>query len=68
VAVALGADMAFIGRPYVYAVAAAGQAGVEHLLHLMTEQLRSTMQLAGVSSLAELRQRGPALLNEPVPG
>ena len=32
VSIALGADMAFIGRPYVYAVAAAGQRGVEHVI------------------------------------
>ena len=32
VPIALGADMTFIGRPYVYAVAAAGQRGVEHVI------------------------------------
>ena len=40
VSVALGADMAFIGRPYVYAVAAAGQRGVEHVIKMLTDQLR----------------------------
>lgn len=64
VAVALGADMAFIGRSYVYAVAAAGQRGVEHVLALFTEQLRSTMQLSGVTTLAELRKQGQDLLGE----
>ncbi|HEY7626816.1 MAG TPA: alpha-hydroxy acid oxidase [Ilumatobacteraceae bacterium] len=64
VAVALGADMAFIGRSYVYAVAAAGQRGVEHVLGLFRDQLRSTMQLSGVTSLAELRKHGPELLGD----
>ncbi len=65
VAVALGADMAFIGRPYVYAVAAAGQRGVEHVIGMLTEQLRSVMQLSGVTTLAELREHGAELLSDP---
>lgn len=65
VAVALGADMAFIGRPYVYAVAVAGQRGVEHVVAMLTDQLRSVMQLSGVTTLAELRRQGPDLLSEP---
>jgi L-lactate dehydrogenase (cytochrome) len=64
VALALGADMAFIGRPYVYAVAAAGQRGVEHVVQILTDQLRQVMQLSGVTTLAELRKQGPALLGE----
>jgi L-lactate dehydrogenase (cytochrome) len=65
VSIALGADMAFIGRPYVYAVAAAGQRGVEHVVSLLTDQLRSVMQLSGVTTLAELREAGPDLLADP---
>ncbi|HZX53447.1 MAG TPA: alpha-hydroxy acid oxidase, partial [Ilumatobacteraceae bacterium] len=64
VSVALGADMAFIGRPYVYAVAAAGQRGVEHVIKLLSDQLRSVMQLSGVTTLAELRKHGPELLSD----
>ncbi len=64
VSIALGADMAFIGRPYVYAVAAAGQRGVEHVIGMLTDQLRSVMQLSGVTTLAELRRQGPDLLGE----
>jgi L-lactate dehydrogenase (cytochrome) len=65
VSVALGADMAFIGRPYVYAVASAGQRGVEHVIGMLTDQLRSVMQLCGVTTLAELRQHGADLLSDP---
>jgi L-lactate dehydrogenase (cytochrome) len=64
VSVALGADMAFIGRPYVYAVAAAGQRGVEHVIQLLKDQLRSVMQLSGVTTLSEVRKHGPELLND----
>ena len=62
VALALGADMAFIGRAYVYAVAAAGEDGVAHLLRVLTAELRSVMQLSGVASLAQLRKEGAELL------
>jgi L-lactate dehydrogenase (cytochrome) len=65
IALALGADSTFIGRPYVYAVAAAGQRGVEHVITLLTDQLRSVMQLSGVTTLAELRKYGPELISEP---
>jgi L-lactate dehydrogenase (cytochrome) len=64
VALALGADMAFIGRPYVFAVAAAGQRGVEHVVQILTDQLQQVMQLSGVTTLAELRKRGPELMAE----
>lgn len=62
VALALGADMAFVGRAYVFAVASAGERGVAHLLSLLTAELRSVMQLCGVVSLAQLRENGPSLL------
>lgn len=62
VALALGADMAFVGRAYVFAVASAGERGVAHLLSLLEAELRSVMQLCGVVSLAELREHGPSLL------
>jgi len=62
VAVALGADMCAIGRPYVYGLGAAGEQGVGKVLDLLTDQLRRTMQLAGTSSLSELRREGAELL------
>ncbi|MEU8178019.1 alpha-hydroxy acid oxidase [Microbispora hainanensis] len=62
VALALGADAAFVGRPYLYGLAAAGQAGAEHALRLLTGQLRRTMQLLGVATLDALRAEGAGLL------
>jgi isopentenyl diphosphate isomerase/L-lactate dehydrogenase-like FMN-dependent dehydrogenase len=52
------------GVPYVYAVAAAGQRGVEHVIKMLTDQLRSVMQLSGVTSLGELRKHGAELLSD----
>ncbi len=61
-ALALGADLCAIGRPYLYGLAAAGERGVGRVLDLLSDQLRRTMQLAGVSSLSELRRDGAELL------
>jgi L-lactate dehydrogenase (cytochrome) len=65
VAVALGADLCAVGRPYLYGLAAAGERGVGRVLDLFIEQLQRTMQLAGVASIGELRTRGAELLSRP---
>lgn len=62
IAVAMGASACLIGRAYLYGLAVAGRAGVDHVLGLFTSQLRTTMQLCGVASIAELRERGPQLV------
>ena len=53
-ALAMGADACSIGRPYLYGLAAGGQAGVEHALRLLKEELERDMALLGVKSLSEL--------------
>ncbi len=65
VAIARGADLCLIGRGYLYGLAAAGQAGVEHAIDLLTGELRRTMQFLGVTTVAELRRSGDDLV---VPG
>jgi L-lactate dehydrogenase (cytochrome) len=65
VAVALGADACAIGRAYLYGLMAGGEAGVDKALDILAEQFRRTMQLLGVSSVAELRELGPSLLARP---
>ena len=64
---ALGADGVLIGRAFVYALAAQGQAGVERLLAIMEKDIRTNMVLTGVKSL---RDAGPDLLaaSAPLPG
>jgi L-lactate dehydrogenase (cytochrome) len=62
VAIARGADICMIGRGYLYGLAAAGQAGVEHAIDLLTAQLRRTMQLLGVTTIEELRKHGDELV------
>ncbi|MFC6841080.1 FMN-dependent L-lactate dehydrogenase LldD [Xanthomonas theicola] len=51
---ALGADAVLLGRAFVYALAAAGQAGVENLLALMEQEMRVAMTLTGADSIAAI--------------
>ena len=53
-ALALGADACLIGRPWAYAVAARGQAGVEHIIDILRAEMLVGMGLIGATSLADL--------------
>lgn len=53
-AVALGAKGVLIGRPWVWALAGAGQSGVRNLLAMMRQEFRIAMALSGVRSVAEI--------------
>jgi lactate 2-monooxygenase len=53
-ALALGADAVCVGRPYAYALAAAGQAGVEALMADVVAELDLTLALAGWTTAAEI--------------
>lgn len=61
-ALALGADGALIGRPYLYGLGAAGERGVAHCLDLLAAELRRAMQLLGVADLAQLRAESAELV------
>ena len=52
--VAMGADAAMLGRAFVYALSARGEAGVAHLLDLIERELRVVMTLTGAASLSGL--------------
>lgn len=62
IAIALGADAGAVGRAYLYGLMAGGEAGVRRALALLDVEFRRAMTLLGVSSVAELRARGPELL------
>jgi lactate 2-monooxygenase len=53
-AIALGATAVLIGRPYVYALAVGGEAGVLELLANFNADFDVTMGLAGCRSVAEI--------------
>jgi L-lactate dehydrogenase (cytochrome) len=52
--IALGAKACMIGRPYVYGLAAGGQAGVEKVIRLLMSEIDTTMGLLGRPTLKDL--------------
>jgi isopentenyl diphosphate isomerase/L-lactate dehydrogenase-like FMN-dependent dehydrogenase len=62
-ALALGARAVGIGRPYVYGLAAFGQAGVERVLDIMNAELALTMRQCGVTSVAQIARSSVTFLN-----
>ncbi len=55
-AYALGAKFVFVGRPFNYAGAIAGQAGVAHAIDLLGAEVHRNMALLGVNQLSELNK------------
>ncbi|CAK7202824.1 Hydroxyacid oxidase 1 [Sporothrix eucalyptigena] len=53
-ALCLGADMVWIGRPALWAIAYDGEAGLVSALHILEDEFRACMALAGCSTLDEL--------------
>lgn len=66
--IAQGADAVMIGRAFVYALAAAGEKGVVHLLNLFANEMRVAMTLTGVRTIKEITRESltttDALFNE----
>ena len=53
-ALALGANACSMGRPYLYGLAAGGQAGVEAVLANFEAELKRNMMLMGINKLSQL--------------
>lgn len=51
---ALGADGVLLGRAWAYALAAAGEQGVTHMLGLIEAEMRVAMALTGCTSIAAI--------------
>ncbi len=52
---ALGADFVLLGRPFMYAVAAMGEAGTDHIMTILKEELSGSMGQLGCSELGDLK-------------
>lgn len=68
-ALALGADMVFVGRAAIYGLAAGGEAGVRRALQLLRAEIDRVLALLGCASIEDLGpqyvrtlQREPALV------
>jgi L-lactate dehydrogenase (cytochrome) len=53
-ALAMGAKMVMIGRPWVYALAARQKCGVKEVLEIFAKELRVAMALTGCSKIADI--------------
>lgn len=53
-ALALGAEAVFIGRPFVYGLAVAGQTGVEKVIGNFIQDTKVSIALAGASTVKDL--------------
>jgi L-lactate dehydrogenase (cytochrome) len=56
-AIALGARFTLVGRAYLYGLMAGGEAGVDRAIEILSDQVRRTMRLLGVTCLEELTPR-----------
>ncbi|WP_454688152.1 alpha-hydroxy acid oxidase [Achromobacter aloeverae] len=71
-ALALGAHFVFVGRPFNYAGAIAGQAGVAHAIDILRQEVHRNMALLGLNGprdlgADELLHVAPAALSPAVP-
>ena len=55
-ALALGANAVLIGRPYVWGLAAEGEAGVRNVIRMLQEEFRLAMALSGCRSVGEINR------------
>lgn len=54
-ALALGADAILLGRPYVYALALQGEAGVQKLFANLAQEVSVSMALSGAKTIEEVK-------------
>ena len=55
-ALALGAQFVFLARPFLFAAAIAGEAGVHHAISLLQAEIDRDMALIGIKDLTEMRR------------
>ena len=61
---ALGADGVLLGRAFVYALAAAGEQGVAHVLDLIASEMKVAMTLTGARAVGEISRESLARVGE----
>jgi L-lactate dehydrogenase (cytochrome) len=54
-AIGLGAKFVFVGRPFLYAAAVAGERGVAHGIGILAMEINRNMGLLGINSLEEMK-------------
>ncbi|SAI65783.1 L-lactate dehydrogenase [Bordetella ansorpii] len=64
-ALALGARMAFVGRPFGYAAAVGGLPALEHGIRLLTQEVSRDMAMLGVTSVDQIKAEEHLTLRRP---
>ena len=70
-ALALGARFVFVGRPFLYAAAIGGEAGVSHAIEILSSEIDRNVALLGLTSVNDISEdvlapiRGPSPLRDP---
>lgn len=67
--IALGAKFTLIGRAYLYGLMAGGRRGVDRTIEILSDEVRRTMKLLQVNSIAELEPKHVTQLRrlQPIP-
>ena len=65
--IALGAKFTLIGRAYLYGLMAGGREGVDRTIAILRSEIERTMQLLGVSTIAELEPKHVTQLTRLMP-
>ena len=55
-ALALGAKFVFVGRPFNYAAAVGGEAGVRHAIQILQTEILRNMGMLGMNDVTEIRR------------
>jgi isopentenyl diphosphate isomerase/L-lactate dehydrogenase-like FMN-dependent dehydrogenase len=63
-ALALGADLVWIGRPVLWALSCEGQTGVENIIRILNEELKEAMLQCGCYSLKDVREKNIIYKND----
>ncbi|MBN1833226.1 MAG: alpha-hydroxy-acid oxidizing protein [Deltaproteobacteria bacterium] len=56
-AITLGADFVFLGRAFMYAVAALGDLGGDHVTNILIDDLKNNMVQMGTSTIEDVKQQ-----------
>ena len=65
-AYALGAAFVFVGRPFLYAAAVGGEAGINHCIDLLAAEISRNMAMLGINEISRealadrISERGPS--------
>uniref|UniRef100_A0A915EG70 (S)-2-hydroxy-acid oxidase n=1 Tax=Ditylenchus dipsaci TaxID=166011 RepID=A0A915EG70_9BILA len=63
-AIALGANLVFIGRPVIYGLAVGGKDGVKHVINLLRTEFDYAMRLSGCATIQHIKSNPNLVVHE----